>query len=119
MLIFNARYTPDYNPIERFFNTVKAKFCSKQKITSFPKMTAFILEKIEDIPKEKFVNYFLGTFYSMTADLIRSEEPDKYGAPEDKLYEAPLREEEDVSRYNIFKGRYIVKDKDWQPPENY
>ena len=53
-------------------------------------MTAFILEKIEDIPKEKFVNYFLGTFYSMTADLIRSEEPDKYGAPEDKLYEPPL-----------------------------
>jgi transposase len=22
-------YTPDYNPIEIFFNTVKAKFCSK------------------------------------------------------------------------------------------
>jgi len=63
-------YTPDYNPVERFFNTVKAKFCSHYKRISLPKMTAFVIEKIDEITPEKFVNYFLGTFYSMTADLI-------------------------------------------------
>ena len=55
-------------------------------------MSAFILEKLEEIPKKKFVNYFLGTFYSMTSDLIKSQEPEKYGAPEDKVYEPPILE---------------------------
>jgi len=64
-------YAPDYNPIEIFFNTVKAKFCSKQIRTSLPKMVEFVIEKIKEIPKEKFVNYFLKSFYSMAADLLQ------------------------------------------------
>ncbi len=63
-------YTPDYNPIEIFFNTVKAKFCSKEKRISLPKMTEFVIRKIDKIPQEKFINYFLKTFYSMAADLL-------------------------------------------------
>ena len=44
-------YMPEYNPIERFFNTVKAKFCDEEKITSLAGMADFIIEKCLEIPK--------------------------------------------------------------------
>ena len=52
-------------------------------------MTAFIIEKCEEIPKWKFINYFLCSFYSMTIDLMRFKEPNKYCAPEDKIFVPP------------------------------
>ena len=57
--------------IEHFFLTVEAKFTSNDKIISLPKMAGFINKRIEEIPKEKFVNYFKWSFETMFEDMIK------------------------------------------------
>ena len=52
-------------------------------------MASFIIEKYKEIPKLKFINYFLCSFYSMAVDLMKFNEPEKYGAPDDKIYDPP------------------------------
>lgn len=87
-------YSPEYNPIERFFNTVDSKFYSEKRIKSLPGLTKFMKENLDKIPEEKYFNYFLCSFYDMIADLIQFQEPEKYGAPKDKIYEPPTLPEE-------------------------
>ena len=105
-------YMPDYNPVENFFNTVKSKFCSRDQKQSLPEMAAFVIKKSREIPKVKFVNYFLYSVYNMLADLLQFHEPEKYGAPKDKVYAPPPLPEDSKDEYRITKGRYISTRKD-------
>ena len=83
-------------------------------------MASFIIEKCEKIPKHKFINYFLASFYSMAVDLLKFNEPEKYGAPEDKIYTPPpLPENKEKSKYPIFEGRYIVTDPNFRKLRNH
>ena len=58
------------SPVENFFCTVEAKFCSEETKDSFPKMINFILDRYKDIKKVKFVNYYFSCLLSMAADLL-------------------------------------------------
>lgn len=78
-------------------------------------MAGFINKKIEEIPKETFVNYFKWSMKDILQDLIQYKQPDKYGAIKDKIYAPPPVKQDKDDDYEYYQGRYIVKDKELWP----
>ena len=102
-------YTPEFNPIERMFNTLKWKASDGVERSQLLQLTAHLAWVInEEISKNTFISYFQVCISDMAKHILTFShlKDEEYPDPEDKIpWKVDLEAE---SKYKCYNRRYIV-----------